>query len=266
MSTGLDMDPGPKPPSTAPDQFYTGLVAELYDPLAGYRARADEYAPFLDRSGTPALELCCGSGRPLLELRERGYDVDGLDASRDMLDRCRADASTRGLEVTLYEATMQSFALPRRYRAIFLAGGSFMLLPSDEDAARTLRCMHDHLMPGGAVMIPVPAHPERRPATNHGPEGPPWHTTESGDRVRCFGVASHPSADGRAVTERLRYERIPAHGPPEVLERDFHLRYWSQDAFRELLLGAGFADFRFRDPRGGPARPDLPMFVVLARK
>ena len=107
------------PTPEAPSQFYTGLIADLYEPLAGEHARAADYTGFLDRSGTPALELCCGAGRPILDLRELGYDVEGLDASLDMLERCRAAGAARGVEVTLHHAEMQSFALGKRYRAIF---------------------------------------------------------------------------------------------------------------------------------------------------
>ena len=94
-------------------QFYTGLVSELYDPLASYRASADDYAPFLDSAQQPVLELCCGSGMPMIELLERGYDVHGLDASADMLARCRERAQGQGLEATLYEQEMQHTSLPR---------------------------------------------------------------------------------------------------------------------------------------------------------
>jgi hypothetical protein len=51
----------------SPAQFYTGLIADVYEALA-IIARAESYAPFFERSGTPALELRCGSGRPLLDL------------------------------------------------------------------------------------------------------------------------------------------------------------------------------------------------------
>ena len=50
-------------------QFYTGLVAEHYDRLVP----EDEYGSHaalrrqVERFGSPALELCCGTGRPLLE-------------------------------------------------------------------------------------------------------------------------------------------------------------------------------------------------------
>src|SRR5688572_6098869 len=83
----------------APSQFYTGLVSELYEPLRSMRFTADQYAPFIDKAGQPALELGCGSGDPMLDLVERGYDIDGLDSSADMLALCRVRATARGLSV-----------------------------------------------------------------------------------------------------------------------------------------------------------------------
>jgi trans-aconitate methyltransferase len=138
-----------------PYRFYTGLVAELYEPLVSERARAEDYVPFLERSGTPALELGCGTGLPLIDLLERGFDVEGLDASEDMLARCRAAAAARGVDATLHRGDMQSFSLQRRYRSIFLAGATFTLLTTDADAAAALACIHTHLLPGDSVLIPL---------------------------------------------------------------------------------------------------------------
>ena len=247
-----------------PSQFYRGLVAELYEPLASESARADDYLPFLDRSGTPALELACGSGRPLLDLIERGYDVEGLDASQDMLERCRARAAERGLESTLHRAEMQSFSLPRRYASIFLAGASFTLLTSDEHAVSALERIHAHLEPGGGTLIPleiVRAEPQRR-FVGHFREV----TRGDRERLRVGMVSLDESHDGHGLTRRLRYERIPAAGEPEVVERDWKTRHWSQQRFRELLAAAGFEDKRFLSPEGGPAQPDAEVFVALARK
>ncbi len=251
-------------PVDSDSQFYTGLVAELYEPLVSERACADDYVPFLERSGTPALELCCGSGLPLVELVGRGYEVDGLDASQDMLDRCRARAAAQGLDVALHLGRMQSFSLPRRYRSIFLAGASFTLLTSDEDAAKALRCIHAHLEPGGSALIPLEVEDPQtiRRALGRFREV----TTAAGDRLRVGMVALEASADGRSLSHRLRYERLPAKGEPEVVERDWRKRFWSQEQFREMLRDAGFDPVTFWTPEGAPAESGSSVFVALARR
>ena len=249
-------------PQSRPSQFYTGLIADLYEPLVSERSRADDYAPFLDRSGTPALELACGSGSPLLDLVERGYCVEGLDASEDMLDRCQARASERGLEVTLHHAEMQSFALPRRYRSIFLAGASFTLLTSDDDAACTLERIHAHLEPGGSALIPSEIPDLERLPKFLGRFR--QVETDAGVRLRVGMVALDVSPDQRSLCHRLRYERFPASGEPEVIERDWRIRWWSQRDFREMLESAGFERVKLLAPGGGLARPDATIFVALA--
>ncbi len=46
--------------------FYSGLVAQLYEPLAGNLADPEPFLKFVSKAGTPALELACGAGRPML--------------------------------------------------------------------------------------------------------------------------------------------------------------------------------------------------------
>lgn len=245
-------------------QFYSGLVAELYDFLAAELPRADDYIPFLDRSGTPALELACGSGLPMLDLLERGYEVEGLDASSDMLDRCRGRAAARGLNPTLYLAEMQSFQLPRRYRSIFLAGASFTLLTTDEDASKALARIYGHLETGGYARIPLEIEDSQAIRKDLGCYRE--ITNRSGDRLRMSTLALDASEDGRNLSHRHRYERIPAAGEPVVVERTWERRWWTQKQFRELLFAAQFDEVAFVTPAGGVAEPDTSVFVALARR
>ena len=249
---------------TDASQFYTGLVADLYEPLAGELARADDYVTFLERAGTPALELACGSGLPLVELRQRGYEVEGLDSSRDMLDRCRERAARAGVDVVLHEGEMQRFSLGRRFRSIFLAGASFTLLTTDADASAALDCMLAHLEPGGAVLVPLerPDLDAERAAV-----GVFRETRDAGGAVLRVGMVALETEDGgRTARRRLRYERVPEGGAAEVVERDWLRRAWSSAEFRGLLEAAGFADVAFVAPSGGPAPDDARLFVALARR
>ena len=247
-----------------PSQFYTGLISELYEPLAGEVSRADDYVPFLERSGTPALELACGSGLPMLDLLERGFDVEGLDASTDMLELCRSRAADRGLTPTLHLAEMQSFQLPTQFRSIFLAGASFTLLTTDEDAENTLERIYEHLGPGGHVLIPLEVEDADEIRTQLGRRRETVDST--GNRLRVSMLELDVHSEGRNSALRLRYDRIPPSGEPVSVERVWERRSWNQDQFRELVLAAHFDELRFLTPTGGLADPDASAFVALARK
>ena len=111
--------------------FYTGLVAELYEPLRGSVPEAAEYLGLIRRFGEPALELGCGGGDPLVELRAAGLDVEGVDSSADILRVCPAKAHRAGVDVVVHHQRMEELDLDRSYRLIFLAGSC----PLDESGA-----------------------------------------------------------------------------------------------------------------------------------
>ncbi len=244
-----------------PAQFYTGLVSLMYGPL---RTRADDdvepCADFIAQAGQPALELGCGDGYPLLELRERGLDVDGLDSSADMLARCRADAAERHLTVTLHHQTMEEMDLPRSYRAIFLAGPTFNLLPDDRAALRTLERIRDHLAVDGLARIPLFV-PEPAEADTLGPAR--THTTLEGEQMRVTAVSQDRDEAARTQSTLLRYELGTADGDVEVVERPWLLHWYSQNGFRELASQAGLHVCAVTGPDGAAATSDDTAFDVI---
>lgn len=141
--------------SVDPADFYTGIVAELYGPLKSFSQDPEPYAAFIQQAGMPALELGCGDGDPLLELRRRDLDVDGVDSSADMLERLRRRADEQDIPATVFHQRMEALNLPRRYRAIFLAGPTFTLLPDDATALAALRGIRAHLAEGGTALVPL---------------------------------------------------------------------------------------------------------------
>jgi len=225
-------------PTDDPACFYTGLVADLYASLRAVDPEPATYERFIRRYGEPALELACGDGDPLLELLALGLDVHGLDASADMLARCRARAAAMGLEPTLFLEKMQTMRLPFHYRSIFLAGGSFNLLPDDATGSQTLQAIAAHLGPGGAAMIhlfvpsptaPVPPREER---------------LTDGTVLRCSTVHVRRDAERRLQTVRLRYERERPGKSPESLERNWLLHWHTPEGFEQLSAAAGLKVIR----------------------
>jgi hypothetical protein len=234
-----------------PADFYTGLVADLYAPLrSSGPPDPAPYLRFVRRSGEPALELGCGDGDPLLDLRAHGLDVEGLDSSPDMLERCGANAAARGLVVTLHLSRIERMELRRRYRSIYLAGPTFNLLPDDDTAWRALARIHAHLEPGGTALIPLFVPPPT-PADVFGEYR--THETADGDRLRFCVVSATRDEAGRTQVARLRYERERG-GEVEVLERDWIIHWHTQDGFRQLAGDAGLFVDELVGEDGKPAR------------
>jgi SAM-dependent methyltransferase len=214
-----------------PADFYTGLVADLYRPLRGGAPDAASIAKFINRHGEPALELGCGDGDPILELRQQDLDVDGIDSSPDMIERCRARAAALGLSVDVRVARMETMELPRTYASIYLAGGTFMLLPDDAHASQALARIRALLAPGGCALIPLflpdPVAEEHLNV---------WRAAidDEGRAIRFATIATQRDEAARLQTATLRYER-----EAESTERDFTLHWYSRAQFAQLAHDAG---------------------------
>ena len=249
-------------PRRLPSQFYTGLVAALYGHLrADGPPDAAPYARFIERSGQPALELGCGFGEPLLDLRAMGLEVEGLDSSHDMVTQCHANAAARGLDVVVHEQTIEAMSTGRKYRSIFLAGATFNLLPDDTSALQALVRIREHLAPDGSVLLPlfVP-HPTPSKALGR----PRVHVTEDGVEMRFTAVSEHRDEIARTQTTVTRYERLVG-ATWDVDEQDWLLHWYRVADFRALADAAGLAVVRVLNPAGGPADDRSDEFVLILR-
>jgi SAM-dependent methyltransferase len=246
-----------------PALFYTGIVADIYRPLRGEGPPDPApYEAFVRRAGEPALELGCGDGDPLLDLRALGLDVEGLDSSPDMLDRCRARAAARGLDVVLHQQPMESMRLARRYRSIFIAGPTFNLLPDDERATRALAAIAEHLHPEGTALVPL-FIPGRTDVAVLGVAR--RHVTDDGVHMAVTAMDETYDEHDRTRVTTLRYELTSA-GTATVVDRPWLLHWHTQQGFRQLAESAGLRVAAVRRPGGGPAEPADESFVFLLGK
>jgi SAM-dependent methyltransferase len=219
-----------------PSDFYTGLVAELYEPLAGGITDSGRFIQFVQEHGEPALEICCGTGLPLLDLLEAGLYVEGLDSSKDMLALCAAAALDRGIEAKLHHGTMQQFQLAQKFNSAYVANGSITLLTSDEDLLLTLNAIVSCLKVGGTVMfdLDAPDVETLRRYIGH------FKEKQFEDYTIRVGMTSIESSDdGRNVTTNLRYERVDSEGNMEAVDKPWHRRIWSLEQFSTLLQASG---------------------------
>ena len=133
-----------------PQTWHHGLVADWWAEFNTDGPEIDYFGRFVE--GRPA-----GARRGVrlraaaAALARRGYDVDGCDASADMVARCRDRADARGLDPTSLQP-LHELDPPRRYRTIVACGvlGLGSTRAQDQEA---LRRIHDSLEPGGTLVL-----------------------------------------------------------------------------------------------------------------
>ncbi|HVO55357.1 MAG TPA: class I SAM-dependent methyltransferase [Solirubrobacterales bacterium] len=98
-------------------------------------------------AGGEVLDLGCGTGRVALHLARRGRRVVGLDLD----DRFLAELTERsaGLAIETHHADARKFDLGRQVPLALAPMQTLQLLDGPEDRAACLRCVADHLEPGG---------------------------------------------------------------------------------------------------------------------
>ena len=251
-------------------EFYDGVVADYYDLLVP----EDEYGSFsffedaIRDGGEPALELGCGTGRPIVSYRQGGLDVEGLDSSTDMLEQCRRKAREHGVDVQLHHARMESFSLERRFRTIFVVSSSFMILRDDETARRALGAIYRHLLPGGRVLIPLHI-PQLAPGQVVGGDWFPNReaaTRDDGSVVCCLGRLARFDEREQIIETTNRYQCSRDGRVEHEEDRSFVLHWHTQPQFRTMLEAAGFGDVRAVRGDWQPSAPDDPVFIFVGRR
>jgi len=113
------------------------------------------------RQGSRILDVGCGTGRHVVELARRGYQVTGVDISSGMLAEAERAAREAGVEVELIHADATQFTSDKLFdAAICLCEGAFSLLGSEDDPIEhdlaILRNIHAALKPGARFILTAP--------------------------------------------------------------------------------------------------------------
>jgi SAM-dependent methyltransferase len=218
---------------------YKRLLTEAYDidkPEAPEQELA-RWMQFARDAHGPLLEVMCGSGRFLVPLAQAGIDIDGVDASEDMLAACSRKCSGLGLTVSLTRQFVQGLDLPRRYALAFIAAGSFGLLIDEGDYRVGLRRVYEHLEPDGELILEAET-PELAPRRSGRWFGR-WWDRPDGARIVLREISRYDPAT--RVEEGLGIYELWADGRlVETEMNNWVRRFWTDTELADELRGAGF--------------------------
>lgn len=105
-------------------------------------------------SSDTILDLACGQGRHTLALRQRGYDVIGVDMSNQLLAMAEAEASKQGIKASFIHQDMRQLRLDRTFDVILILFCPFGIY-SDAVNHDILKGVAHHLKPGGRFFMEI---------------------------------------------------------------------------------------------------------------
>jgi SAM-dependent methyltransferase len=223
---------------------YSGVLAEAYDSWISVDDELIEeraYVMLLDQVEGTILELGCGTGRPMLRWLAAGRDVEGIDASADMLDALRRHAADRNLRPVVHHGDIAPLTLGRTYDAIVCPAGTFTLIDDDDAANAAVQSWFDHLSPGGRLGVTafVP--------TEDMDEAMYWRVRRTGTTPDGRTIVVHEAVTSDVEGQRqIDFNRIETYDIDgrlvDTILRRHHPRWRTQEQLTDMLESVGFVD------------------------
>lgn len=104
--------------------WHHGLVARWWAEFNNDGPEIELFQRYIEEHGGPVLDVGCGTGRLLIPYLKAGIEIDGSDASKDMLDWCGTKLADEGLTTDLYPLAIHELEIPKAYKTIINAAPS----------------------------------------------------------------------------------------------------------------------------------------------
>ncbi|HEY8364227.1 MAG TPA: class I SAM-dependent methyltransferase [Haloplasmataceae bacterium] len=130
-------------------QFYDELMKDV--PYEKYLNLICEYAQNTDF----LLDVGCGTGTVLITLLKKGYLVEGLDISEEMLLACQKKLMDDNLNCSLYHDDMRNINIINEYNIIYSFLDSINYLTTLNDIKLTFTNIFKALKPNGYFLFDI---------------------------------------------------------------------------------------------------------------
>ncbi len=132
--------------------YYGSLCTEMYEILHKDAPR-DEFSFYLSyaEKDMSILEPLCGSGRFFIPFLKRGYDIQGIDLSNEML----SELKVKEPNANVIQGDILNYNLDKKFDYIFITSGSVSLFTDMEICKLILKKMKSLLKKGGRFVFAV---------------------------------------------------------------------------------------------------------------
>jgi len=230
-----------------------------YEPIFTLQQDREEVARLIELLQLPVgarlLDVPCGQGRHAHLLAEAGYNVDGLDYSKHLLERARERGTGRSLRYTRGDMRRLPARWTGRFDAVLNLYTSFGFFTEPRDDARVVAEFARVLAPGGVLVWEGGS----RDGVMARFLSRDWWTTDDGTVVahdRSFDALSG------MLTIRSTFRGPNANG-----EREHHIRLYTATRIAELCAEVGLVvEQAFDGFSERPLRRTSGEMLLVARK
>jgi len=221
---------------------------DLYAPIADpYNAEhchwiedLDLYKALARRSGSPVLDLGCGSGRVGIALAESGHEVHGIDTSDALLAIARRTACDRDLSITFARKDIRRFRSEVDFSLVFCALDTLLHLSDPKDLANALDSSFAALRIGGLLALDIVNPTPDLLAIGDGVIRK-QSTFRSHDNTEVTHFVSWDvDPESQTISAYHFYDWIGDQNNVQRCAVSFQLRYWHHDQVEQALRNAGF--------------------------
>lgn len=129
--------------------YYDEVVASLE-----YDLWLEFIEPYL-KNNMNILDLACGTGTFATMLKLKGFDVEGLDLSKTIIEIAKEKAKINHIAIPFYVEDMTNFNLHKKYDVITCFFDSVNFLKTSDDITKMLNCVKKHLKPQGLFIFDI---------------------------------------------------------------------------------------------------------------
>jgi D-alanine-D-alanine ligase len=218
----------------------------------------DAFLKFLNVSPEDRiLDLCCGQGPDSLELARRGFtDVEGLDRSRYLIQKAKAQNKKEGLNVRFREGDARKLPYqPDSFDAVMILGNSFGYFETPQDDVRVLKEVLRVLKPWGKILIDVADGDYLR--RRFQPRSWEWI-----DKNYFVCRERSLSMDKQRLISR---EVITHVGKGVIADQFYAERLYTRKSIEELLKSIGFTDITIHGQMSGDSQRNQDLGMMEKR-
>ncbi|HEX6059311.1 MAG TPA: methyltransferase domain-containing protein [Gemmatimonadaceae bacterium] len=239
--------------------YFDAAYLKEYEPLFTLERDRREVARLLEVLALPAgsrvLDCPCGQGRHAHLLAEAGFDVDGLDYSRELLARARARGTGARLRYTRGDMRRLPARWTGRFDAVLDLFTSFGFFVDPADDARVIGEFARVLRPGGVLVW----HGGSRDGVMARFLARDWWTASDGT---MFGQERSFDPLSGILTVRTTWTGRRGRG-----DREHRIRLYTASRLAELCADAGLlVEEAYDGWRDRPLRRRSSEMLLVARK